>query len=101
MGAKDRAPIVYLVSAHPLTHDAVLGRTYPVSRRPELAALLQEQREATTALVRAEGRIAPCVFHRPSCNARQGHRLDVPSARQESQAGCSATWGARPSATSS
>lgn len=52
------------VSLPPGTTKNGQGRTYPVNAHPELARLLQEQREATTALERAEGRIVPWVFHR-------------------------------------
>jgi integrase len=53
-----------LVTLPPGTTKNGQGRTYPVSARPELAQLLQEQRELTAALERAEGRIVPWVFHR-------------------------------------
>lgn len=36
----------------------------PFSALPELAALLQEQRERTTALEKVTGQIVPWVFHR-------------------------------------
>jgi integrase len=53
-----------LVHLPPGTTKNGQGRTYPFSAHPELAQLLQEQREATTALERAENRIVPWVFHR-------------------------------------
>ncbi len=46
------------------------GRTYPVNALPELAQLLQEQRQITAALERAEGRIVPWVFHRDGAAIR-------------------------------
>lgn len=39
------------------------GRTFPFDALPELVALLQAQRETTTALERVTGRIIPHVFH--------------------------------------
>ena len=39
------------------------GRTFPFGTFPELAELLQAQREATTALERESGKIVPHVFH--------------------------------------
>jgi integrase len=53
-----------LVHLPPGTTKNGQGRTYPVGAHPELAALLREQRELTTALERAEGRIVQWVFHR-------------------------------------
>lgn len=53
-----------LVHLPPGTTKNGQGRTYPVGAHPELATLLQEQRELTTALERAEGRIVQWVFHR-------------------------------------
>jgi len=40
------------------------GRTFPFSQLPELQALLEEQRAATTILERKTGTIVPWVFHR-------------------------------------
>lgn len=40
------------------------GRVFPFAVLPPLADLLRRQREHTTAVERATGRIIPCVFHR-------------------------------------
>ena len=40
------------------------ARVYPFSVRPRLETLLRQQREATSALEREQGRIIPYVFHR-------------------------------------
>ena len=40
------------------------GRTFPVSALPELATLLRDQRDATTAAERRLGAVIPWVFHR-------------------------------------
>lgn len=40
------------------------GREFPFAAHPRLAALLAEQRERTSALEKASGRICPWVFHR-------------------------------------
>lgn len=40
------------------------GRTFPFAALPELDALIRRQREATTALERADRCIIPWVFHR-------------------------------------
>ena len=40
------------------------GRTFPFATFPQLADLLREQRERTTAFEKAGGRIVPWVFHR-------------------------------------
>jgi integrase len=45
------------------------GRTFPFALLPELAALLQAQREKTEQLQRSTGMIIPWVFH------RRGHRI--------------------------
>jgi integrase len=46
------------------------GRVFPFAVLPELAALLQAQREHTTALERTTGRIVPAVFHRDGAPIR-------------------------------
>ena len=48
-------------------------RVFPFGVVPRLAALLQEQREATTALERATGTMIPLVFHRHGGPIRSMH----------------------------
>jgi integrase len=59
-----------LVHLPPGTTKNGQGRTYPVSAHPELARLLQEQRQVTTDLEHAQGRIIPWVFHRAGAPIR-------------------------------
>jgi integrase len=49
-------------------------RTFTFSAMPELAALLQRQREVTAALERERGCIVPCVFHRGGRQIRHPYK---------------------------
>lgn len=53
-----------IVRLEPNTTKSDQGRTFPFSALPELAALLDRQREHTSALERRLGVIVPTVFHR-------------------------------------
>jgi integrase len=53
-----------IVRLDPGTTKNTDGRTFPVSALPELATMLQTQREATQALERRRGMVIPWVFHR-------------------------------------
>jgi integrase len=75
-----------LVHLAPGTTKNGQGRTYPVNAHPELARLLKEQREVTTDLERAEGRIVPWVFHR---RGKPIHDLDTAWRRATREAGVS------------
>ena len=58
------------------------GRTFPFDVLPELAALLRAQREATTALERATGRMIPHVFHRAGQPIRSFRRAWLSACRR-------------------
>ena len=49
------------------------GRAFPFSALPDLAALLRERREATTAVERRTGELVPWVFHRNGRQIRAYH----------------------------
>ena len=59
-----------LVHLAPGTTKNGQGRTYPFNAHPGLAGLLQSQRQLTTTIERAEGRIVPWVFHRAGAPIR-------------------------------
>jgi integrase len=58
------------------------GRTFPFDALPELAALLRAQRERTTALERATGRVLPHVFHRDGQPIRYFRRAWLSACRR-------------------
>jgi integrase len=53
-----------VVRLEPDTTKSGEGRTFPFSALPELVALLEQQREHTSAIERRLGIIVPTVFHR-------------------------------------
>jgi integrase len=53
-----------VVRLEPNTTKSDQGRTFPFTALPELAALLERQREHTSALERRNGCVIPHVFHR-------------------------------------
>jgi len=62
-----------IVRLEPNTTKSDQGRSFPFAALPELAALLQQQRQHTSDLERRLGQVIPYVFHRNGRQIRSYH----------------------------